>query len=97
MYLVGMKRVNNPLSVELYKQLGLHRKLHHLMLEKYSSAVVSNVHFIAELILRYLPQVYCTDSTKMGTKRVFSFQQKLSYLSLQDIRAVRLVSFSAKI
>ena len=32
-YLVGMKRVNNPLSVELYKQRGLHRKPHHLMLQ----------------------------------------------------------------
>ena len=30
--LVGMKRVNNPLCVELYKQLGLHGKPHHLML-----------------------------------------------------------------
>ena len=26
-------RVNNPLSVELYKQLGLHRKPHYLMLQ----------------------------------------------------------------
>ena len=26
-------RVNNPLSVELYKQLELHRKPHHLMLQ----------------------------------------------------------------
>ena len=42
-------------------------------------------------MLRYLPNVYCTDSIKMGTKRVFSFQQKLSYLFLQDIRAVRLI------
>ena len=41
--------------------------------------------------------MYHTDSTKMGTKRVFSFQQKLSYSFLQDIRAVRLISFSAKI
>ena len=31
--IVGMKRLNNPLSVELYKQLGLHRKPHHLMLQ----------------------------------------------------------------
>ena len=52
---------------------------------------------MAEQILRYLSKVYCTDSTKMGTKRVFSFQQKLSYLFLQDIRAVRLISLSAKI
>ena len=29
----GMKRVNNPLFVELYQQLGLHRKPHHLMLQ----------------------------------------------------------------
>ena len=41
--------------------------------------------FIAEQILRYLFQVCCTDSTKMGTKRVFVFQQKQSYLFLQDI------------
>ena len=34
---------------------------------------------------------------KKGTKRVFSFQQKQSYLFLQDIRAVTLISFSAKI
>ena len=53
--------------------------------------------FIAEQILRYLSQVYCTDSTQMGTKRVFSSQQKLSYLLLQDFKAVRLISFSAKI
>ena len=33
----------------------------------------------------------------MGTKRVFSFQQKPSYLFLQDIRAVTLISFYAKI
>ena len=26
-------RVNDPLSVELYKQLGLHRKRHYLMLQ----------------------------------------------------------------
>ena len=60
-----------------------------------SSAVISNGHFIAEQILRYLSEVYCTDRTKMGTKRVFLFQQKLSYLFLQDIRAVTLISFSA--
>ena len=30
-------------------------------------------------ILRYLSKVYCTESTKKGTKQVFSFQQKLSY------------------
>ena len=47
-------------------------------------------------ILVYLSQVYCTDSTKMGTKLVFSFQQKLLFI-LQDIREVRLTSFSAKI
>ena len=52
---------------------------------------------MAEQILRYLSKVYCTDSTKMGTKRVFSFQQKLSYVFLQDIRAVTLISISAKI
>ena len=63
--------VNNPLSVELYKQLGLHRKL-----TKNSSAVIANGHFIAEQILRYLSQVYCTGCTKMSTKRVFSCQQK---------------------
>ena len=34
---------------------------------------------------------------KMGSKPVFSFQQKTSYLFLQDIRAVRLISFSGKI
>ena len=50
-----------------------------------------------DFIPRYLSKVYCTDSTKRGTKRVFSFQQKLSYLFSQDIRAVTLISFSAKI
>ena len=48
------------------------------------------MHFIAEQILRYISQLYCMDSTKIGTKRVFSFQQKLSYLFLQDIRAPQL-------
>ena len=90
-----MKRANNPLSIELYKQLGLQRKPHHLMLQ--NNAVISNGHFIAEQILRYLSKVYSTDSTKMGTKRVFLFQQQLSYLFLQDIRTVALISFSAKI
>ena len=33
----------------------------------------------------------------MGYERVFSYQQKLSYLILQDIRALRLVSFSVEI
>ena len=33
MLLGSMKRVNNPLAVEIYKQLGLHRKPHHLMLQ----------------------------------------------------------------
>ena len=33
MALGSMKRVHNPLSVELYKQLGSHRNPHHLMLQ----------------------------------------------------------------
>ena len=33
----------------------------------------------------------------MGTKQVSLFRQKLSNLFLQDIRAVSLISFSAKI
>ena len=36
--------------------------------------------------------MYYTDSTKMGTKRVFSFQQKQNYIFLQYIRAVTLIS-----
>ena len=64
---------------------------------KYLFDVISYENFIAEQILRYLSKVYCIDGTKMGTKRVFSFQQKLSYLFLQDIRAVTLISLSAKI
>ena len=47
-------------------------------------------------ILRSLFHVYCTDSIKMGTERVFSYQQKLSYLLLQDIRALKLISLSTK-
>ena len=35
-------------------------------------AVISKGHFIDEQKLVYLPQVYCTDSTKIGTERVFS-------------------------
>ena len=34
---------------------------------------------------------------KMGNKRELTFQQKRSYLFLQVIRAVGLISFSAKI
>ena len=30
----------------------------------------------------------------MGTERVFSYKQKLSYLFLHDIRAVRLIDIS---
>ena len=33
MVLGGMKHVKNLLSEELYEQLGLHRKPHHLMLQ----------------------------------------------------------------
>ena len=29
-------------------------------------------------------QVYCTDSTKMGTKRVFSFQQNFIFVKYQS-------------
>ena len=53
--------------------------------------------FIDEQILVYLSQLYFTDSTKMGTERVFSYLQKLSYIFLQDTRAVKLISFSVKI
>ena len=53
--------------------------------------------FIDEQILRSLFYVYFTDSTKMGTERVFSYHQNLSYLFLQDIRAIKLKSFSTKI
>ena len=34
---------------------------------------------------------------KMGYERVFSYQQKLSYLFLQDNRALRLIASSAEI
>ena len=35
--------------------------------------------------------MYCTntDSTKMGTDRVLSYGQKISYLFLQDIKALK--------
>ena len=39
--------------------------------KRQSSAVIFNGHFIDEQILVYLSQVYCTDSTKMGTEMVF--------------------------
>ena len=60
------------------------------------SVVIPDGHFIDEQILVYLSQVYCSDSKKIGTERV-SHQQKLSYLFLQDIRAVKLISFSTEI
>ena len=70
-----VNKKNNPLSVDLYKQPGLQRKQHHLMSSKReSSAVISNVHFIIEQIMRYLSKVYYTDRTKKGTDRVFSYK-----------------------
>ena len=63
---------------------------------KYSSAVISNGHFIAEQILGYLSKVYFTDSTKRVLYGFSHSNKKLSYLFLQDIRAVSLISFSAK-
>ena len=62
-----------------------------------SSAVIYNGHFIDEQILVYLSQLHFTDSTKMGTERVFSYKQKLSYLFLQDVGAVKMILFSVKI
>ena len=42
--------------------------------KRYSSSDISYVHFIVEQILQYLSKVYCTDMTKMGTDRVFSYK-----------------------
>ena len=64
---------------KLYKRLGLHRKPHHLMLQN-NRLLYSLMDIL--LLSKYYeisPRCICTDSTKMGTKRVFSFQQKLSY------------------